>query len=430
MIDLGIVKPGATVYIPFGSYTGSTGASSAASNYADADILVYKNGSTTQRASASGLTATTTFDTVTGINLCAINLADNTTAGFWESGADYFVIVGPITVDSQTVNFPIAHFTIGMPGAVLNTTIATLSTQTSFTLTNGPAEDDALNGCVVYIHDVASAVQGGFAVVSDYTGSTKTVTLVAGTTFTAAATDNISVFPPVSVAQFGGVNLTQSGGRPEVNTTHAAGTAWGSGAITAASIAADAITAAKIATGAIDADAIADGAIDAGSIAAGALDGKGNWNIGKTGYSLTATTGLGNQTADITGNLSGSVGSVTGAVGSVTGNVGGNVVGSVASVTAAVAITSNIKRNQALAAFEFLMTDSTNHNPSTGLTVTVTRSIDGGAFGAGTLSAVTEIGNGIYSVDFGAGDLNGKVVTLQATAAGSDTTFERIVTQV
>lgn len=42
----------------------------------------------------------------------------------------------------------------------------------------------------------------------------------------------------------------------------------------------------------------------------------------KTGYSLTATTGLGNQTADITGNLSGSVGSVTGAVGSVTGAVG------------------------------------------------------------------------------------------------------------
>ena len=38
----------------------------------------------------------------------------------------------------------------------------------------------------------------------------------------------------------------------------------------------------------------------------------------KTGFSLTPTTGLGNQTANITGNLSGTVGSVTGAVGSVT----------------------------------------------------------------------------------------------------------------
>lgn len=55
-------------------------------------------------------------------------------------------------------------------------------------------------------------------------------------------------------------------------------------------------------------------------------------NNDKTGYSLTATTGLGNQTADITGSLSGSVGSVTGAVGSVTGNVGGNVTGSVGSL--------------------------------------------------------------------------------------------------
>ena len=41
----------------------------------------------------------------------------------------------------------------------------------------------------------------------------------------------------------------------------------------------------------------------------------------KTGYSLLATTGLGNQTANITGSLSGSVGSVTGAVGSVTSGV-------------------------------------------------------------------------------------------------------------
>ena len=64
-------------------------------------------------------------------------------------------------------------------------------------------------------------------------------------------------------------------------------------------------------------------------------------NNDKTGYSLTATTGLGNQTSNITGNLSGSVGSVTGAVGSVTGavgsvtgNVGGNVVGSVGSLAA------------------------------------------------------------------------------------------------
>jgi hypothetical protein len=80
-------------------------------------------------------------------------------------------------------------------------------------------------------------------------------------------------------------------------------------------------------------------------IAASALNGKGDWNVNKTGYTLTATTGLGNQTANITGSLSGSVGSVTGAVGSVTGAVG-SVTGAVGSVTGAVgSVTGNINGN-------------------------------------------------------------------------------------
>lgn len=151
-------------------------------------------------------------------------------------------------------------------------------------------------------------------------------------------------------------------------------------------------------------------------------------NIGAptTSQNLSGTT---ISTSQAVASVSGAVGSVTGAVGSVTGNVGGNVVGSVASVTAAVAITSNIKKNQALSGFEFMMTDSTNHAPATGKTVTVTRSIDGGTFASGALSAVTEVASGIYKVDFAAGDLNGNVITLRATATACDDTFERIVTQ-
>jgi hypothetical protein len=148
-----------------------------------------------------------------------------------------------------------------------------------------------------------------------------------------------------------------------------------------------------------------------------------------TGAVGSVTGAVGSVTGNVGGNVVGSVGSVTGAVGSVTGNVGGNVVGSVASVTAAVATTSNVKKNQALSNFQFLMTDSTNHAPATGKTVTVTRGIDNGSQASGTLSAVTEISNGLYRVDFGAGDLNGNVITLRATASGCDDTFERIVTQ-
>lgn len=74
-----------------------------------------------------------------------------------------------------------------------------------------------------------------------------------------------------NVVQFGGTAGTFSGGRPEVNTSHAAGTAWNSGAIGAATLASDTLTAAKIAADAITAAKIADGAIDAATFAANAI---------------------------------------------------------------------------------------------------------------------------------------------------------------
>lgn len=88
--------------------------------------------------------------------------------------------------------------------------------------------------------------------------------------------------------------------------------------------------------------------------------------------------------------------------------------------TGAVKTQATLRKNQAVNNFEFLMTDSTNHNPATGKTVTVTRSIDGAAFAAGTIGSVTEVAYGIYSVNLPAADLNGTVVTLRCTAAGCD----------
>jgi hypothetical protein len=267
MLDLGTVRPGETIYIPFHTFdSNDPSASVTISGLAATDIEVYKDGGTTQRASDAGYTLLDTdgidFDSTTGIHGISIDLADNTTAGFYAAGSQYWVVIASITVDAATVNFVAATFRIGYPNALINTTIATLASQTSFTLTSGPAEDDALNGMWCLIHDVASAVQLGYAQISDYTGSTKTVTLASGTTFTAAATDNISIIGPMpvqatvtgrtldiqstgevdaNVTLYGGSAGTFASGRPEVNTTHAAGTAWGSGAITAASIAASAL---------------------------------------------------------------------------------------------------------------------------------------------------------------------------------------------
>lgn len=92
-----------------------------------------------------------------------------------------------------------------------------------------------------------------------------------------------------------------------------------------------------------------------------------------------------------------------------------------------VGLSTNLKKNQALSNYHFLMTDSTNHNPATGKTVTITRAIDNGAFGAGTLGAVTEVANGIYRTDLPAADLNGNVVTLRMTASGCDDLFTTLI---
>lgn len=230
-LQLGTVRPGSTIYIPFATYDKDDGSSITMTGLAATDIEVYKDGSVTQRSSDNGYTLLDTdgidFDSITGAHGFSISLADNTDAGFWAAGSRYFVWVSSITVDAVTVTFLAAVFDIGYPDAVLNTTIATLASQTSFTLTVGPAEDDALNGCVVRIHDVASAVQAGFAVVLDYTGSTKTVTLAAGTTFTAAATDNIAFYPPANVNYWLGTPAATPtvAGVPEVDVTHWIGTA-------------------------------------------------------------------------------------------------------------------------------------------------------------------------------------------------------------
>lgn len=228
MIDLGTVRPGSTIRIPFSSFDKDDGSAITMTNYAAADIIVYKDGSTTERASTTGFTATTDFDGKTGKHLAVIDLADDTTANFWAAGSEYLVAIDAVTIDAVTTGGWIGRFRIGYPSAVLDTTIATLSSQTSFTLTVGPAEDDALNGMWAVIHDISSAVQMAKVLILDYTGSTKTVTLASGATFTAAAGDNFSVIDlaPLQPTTTGRTALVGTAGQVDANVTQLLGTAW------------------------------------------------------------------------------------------------------------------------------------------------------------------------------------------------------------
>ena len=87
-----------------------------------------------------------------------------------------------------------------------------------------------------------------------------------------------------------------------------------------------------------------------------------------------------------------------------------------------------IKKNTALAAFEFQMFDSTTGDPDTGLTVTAERSIDGGAY-AGCANAVAEVGSGTYKIDLAATDLNGNTITFKFTEAGAKNTYIEVISQ-
>lgn len=199
------------------------------------------------------------------------------------------------------------------------------------------ADDELIGATIVIVSATAGAGQA--RTITDYVSSTDTATVDTWTT-TPTGTIVYKIFagppasasspPAVNVTQFGGTNGTFSGGRPEVNTSHWAGSATATNDVALATAPAN----------------FADLAITAstGRVTVGT-------NADKTGYSLSASQTF-DLTGDITGNLSGSVGSVTGAVGSVTGNVGGNVTGSVGSLGAQAKLDVNAECDTALADYD------------------------------------------------------------------------------
>lgn len=90
-----------------------------------ADLRIYRRAynaanSATQRSSASGVTMTSPFDSLTGYHDVDIDLTDNTDAGFYAPGYIYTVVLSPDeTVDSQTITgVVLAKFEIVTPGRI------------------------------------------------------------------------------------------------------------------------------------------------------------------------------------------------------------------------------------------------------------------------------------------------------------------------
>ena len=120
-----------------------------------------------------------------------------------------------------------AAWTTGAGGSdrllMVDTTIATLSTQTSFTLTAGSTDDDAYNGLTIVIEDASTATQKAIGIVDDYTGSTKTITLLEDPgVFTMAATDKVYILAEKSLKP-----TTSANYHVDVTNGGAVGIDWG-----------------------------------------------------------------------------------------------------------------------------------------------------------------------------------------------------------
>lgn len=96
-----------------------------------------------------------------------------------------------------------------------------------------------------------------------------------------------------------------------------------------------------------------------------------------------------------------------------------NVYDSLIGNTDYLSIKSGLKKGVALTKFQFEMTDSTNDNPATGLTVSGFVSKDGGSYSSLT-DSVTEVANGMYEVDVSSTEMNANNVSLRFTATGAN----------
>ena len=110
---LGDFDEDATVYLMFNTFTSDDpSASCTITNLTNTDVHIHKDDSLTDRCNAAGITVSIDFDGVTGSHMIKIDTSDDTVAGFWQTGHDYFVRIEGTTIDGATINAVVAHFSI------------------------------------------------------------------------------------------------------------------------------------------------------------------------------------------------------------------------------------------------------------------------------------------------------------------------------
>ena len=223
---VGDYSSGATVIIYFNTFdSNDPSASVTMTNFINTDVHIHRGSNLTQRNNAAGITVDVDVDAITGTHFIEIDTADNTVADFYQAGFDYNVRIEGTTVDAATVNAVVGSFSIEnrhVAGVLQKTRISALTSQTSFTLAAGSADADAYNGCTIIVSDIISAVQKCVGLISDYTVTTRVVTLAEDPgIFTMAVGDNVSIIATSALANVRAINTTlqTAGDVPALVTT-------------------------------------------------------------------------------------------------------------------------------------------------------------------------------------------------------------------
>jgi len=142
---LGTFDVNSTVRILFTTHAQTGAAIAPLTAFEAADVILYKNGSATQRSSTSGWTMTSPFDAIVGLHQIAFDLSDNTDAGFYAAGSEYVAILSPDTetVDGLVVIRVLGSFSIERVSKV-NVTAMAAGVITAAVIATGAVDADAL----------------------------------------------------------------------------------------------------------------------------------------------------------------------------------------------------------------------------------------------------------------------------------------------
>lgn len=240
-----------TVNIPFNTFDSNDPANSVtATDLIASDIYVHKDGSATA-ITIDGATIDVDVNAIAGSHMITI---DTSADAAYTTGSEYAVRIEGATVDAGTVNAWVGAFSIERAGGALavvkliQTAVITnaVGADVSADIATAQSDLDTITGAAGVIIDDSAAND---TTLSDAVWDEAQSGHVGAGTFGVIASEIADILLDTAEIGTAGVGLTNLGGSSN------------------------------------------------------------NWNVGKTGYTLTATTGLGNQTANITGNLSGSIGS-------------------------------------------------------------------------------------------------------------------------